>query len=381
MSKYNKNKTKITKRLFIFILPVLIFFLFPIFVLLLSGEFVSLDERIKRQQESDTMFLVSKSYFAQDDFKARSFQRVMPDITPLGNSRMLQFRDEFFIDDVIFYNSDLGGGEVGLIRTLRGFWNYFPEGYNPKIILLGLEPSIFRKGIEDEISLEEIQNNTQKTHILTVIRGVYIDYMQGKFSVRGLLSARQKSNAIGIRALVQHAGARADGSERYGFVIENPLSNLRPDYNFELTLSHIENNTNLYKYDTEVSLFTVGELNYFLQEASIRNIHVIAFLPPYAPTVWKSIQSKGDRYSYMEKIIPAIKKDFKNNGFSLFDFTDALLFGSSDKEFLDGNHGSEKTYLRIIITMAEKDSKLARHVDLPYLKAKLEESESNLEVF
>ena len=94
--------------------------------------------------------------------------------------------------------------------------------------------------------------------------------------------------------------------------------------------------------------------------------------------VWRAIEEYGVDPSFIQEIVPAIQDGFDSYGFSLFDFSNPDTLNSLSKEFLDSSHGSEKTYLRLIIEMAEHDPVLQSYVDLPFLKQSLRESKEDL---
>ena len=358
----------------LFLVFPMVLFGFPLWVLVFSGEMVPLSERINRQQSSTDEFLLTKSYypFAQD-LRRETFLYVRPQVTTLGNSRVYQIRQEFFNDDVTFYNTaDFG---VGIGHAFSEFWPLLEGGKEPEVVMVGLEQSLF-------IDSDEIKPPPESPHILYIIRRVYEDYRQGKFTIHGLLQAREHDpQSLGIQALITRSGTRKDGSERYGSVIENPHDLEYWDYAFKGTIERTEGGTHpLYRYAQDLAPSFLEELIAFLDEAQRREIHVVAFLPPYAPTVLEHMHAQGDSYAYLAKIMPAIQKEFQSRGFSVFDFTDATTLNAPDEEFLDGNHGSEKTYARMMVTMAQRDPVLRGYVDLDRLRRALE-SKNNLEVF
>ena len=58
---------------------------------------------------------------------------------------------------------------------------------------------------------------------------------------------------------------------------------------------------------------------------------------------------------FFKKLPDAVSKVANEFGFPFFDFTDIACVGSNDLEALDGLHGSEKTYARIILAICEQD--------------------------
>ena len=68
-------------------------------------------------------------------------------------------------------------------------------------------------------------------------------------------------------------------------------------------------------------------------------------------------------------------------GFDFYNFEDPSTFGGSDREMVNPTHGSEKMYLRLFIEMAENSPRLSSFVDVPSLKALLQRTAGDYEVF
>jgi hypothetical protein len=84
----------------------------------------------------------------------------------------------------------------------------------------------------------------------------------------------------------------------------------------------------------------------------------------------------------MKKLFSTLKPLFDRKGYTLIDASDMANLGASDKEALDGFHGSEKSYLRLILKLASIDNKLKDVLmPFPYLEGKLKSAKGDLEVF
>src|SRR3989344_4058651 len=128
----------------IFMVPFGLFSFFPLGVLYVSGELVPVKDRIARQQNSASEMLLSKSYFVEEeDLRRETFLYVRPQVTMLGNSRVYPIRQEFFNDDVTFYNTaDFG---VGIGHAFSEFWPLLEGGKEPEVVMVGLEQNLFSK--------------------------------------------------------------------------------------------------------------------------------------------------------------------------------------------------------------------------------------------
>jgi len=94
----------------------------------------------------------------------------------------------------------------------------------------------------------------------------------------------------------------------------------------------------------------LDELSRFLDEARARGIHVVGFIPSYAPTVVDFMRSTG-KAGIIDDIPNAAGPLFASRGFGFFDFTDLRPLGGSDAEFIDGIHASEVAHVRIVRAM------------------------------
>ena len=303
------------------------------------------------------------------------FNEVEPEITTLGNSRVLQFRQEFFNNDVVFYNLALSGN----ISTYRDWLQSLPASETPAIILMGLEQSFFNPKTSAALSQTFALEGARKTDYLAILARSFTDFMSGKFRRR--VNSPACARPIGLDAKFNQNGFRSDGSRQNGEILANPLDPGREDFEFKDSFERIDKGVNIFIKGGEVDSARLEELKAFLIETENRGIHIIAFLPPYAPTVYAKMMALGEDYTYLAELDDELKKIFAETRHRYFNFSDAAKFGASDKEFIDGIHGSEKAYLRLFITMAEQDKELRNRTDPARIKSDLNLTPSDLEVY
>ena len=88
--------------------------------------------------------------------------------------------------------------------------------------------------------------------------------------------------------------------------------------------------------------------------------------------------SKDNVYKHTAVQLSNEMKDiFAQDNLSFFDFSDNRIVGASDEEFIDPKHATDKTYLRMIIYMAENDKNLNNFFDLNKLKKMLADTKGN----
>lgn len=72
-------------------------------------------------------------------------------------------------------------------------------------------------------------------------------------------------------------------------------------------------------------------------------------------------------------MLPALRPLFVRRVFEILDLTEATDLGAAD-EFIDGFHGSNKTYLRILLRLAAAAPSLAAVVDRGALERRLQQA-------
>lgn len=365
---------------FLFLLPLLLVYLVIIFKLYSANEFVSGRQIIDRVAAGQNNLLIGRVYVAFGlDLELEIFKALQPRVTTLGNSRALQFRREFFQDEVSFYNLALSGN----VFAYRDFLRSIPVGAEPELIIVALEQSFFNPHTDVEINQVFASEGTSQIDYLSVAVESFRGFIQGKFRSKVPADARVSKcyEPIGLDAVLNSNGFRSDGSHRYGAIISYPNHPDNEDFAFRNSLERVEKGINLFVQGDKIDETRIKELESFLAEAEQRGIHIVAFLPPYAPTVYQKMISLGEGYSYLPKLNQRLNELFKKTGHRYFNFSDLAKWGSGDQEFIDGVHGSEKAYLRIFIAMAERDPRLRALVDIRKLKKDLIQTESNLEVY
>ncbi|OHA15165.1 MAG: hypothetical protein A3G52_03485 [Candidatus Taylorbacteria bacterium RIFCSPLOWO2_12_FULL_43_20] len=372
-----------TKEIFLFTLPIAIVVLFPLMVFFISGEFYSLEKIQSRMLEGEPI-LYGKAYMVDSDrdFKIPMMQRITPDIMTLGNSRVLTFRREFFEEGTRFFN---GGSLVGNFSDLEKVINLVPKDSRPKVVIIGLDLHLFHP-INDDLYKGDVKManiNTKRSLLISGLRNSYRDLLLGKYSVFKILNAGGDGavSPVGLKAVINNDGFRSDGSYYYGYIMSDPQNPENEDHEFKDTFARMKKGDQLFYQGKEISELTISALVDFLDFAMENKIHVIGFHPPYAPTIYDALAARKNDFEYMFRVNEILAPIFQGYGFSLFDYSDIRFLGSSDEEFVDGFHGGEKAYARIIMDMAEKDNLLNQYVDIDALRKKLDVSKTALEIF
>lgn len=274
-----------------------------------------------------------------------------PQVLALGSSRIMQVKRSVVNPDYSFYNA---GGAIQNARELSLFMSKLHD--SPKLILVNLdqwwfnrayinEQQPFSPSVYDEPSFEF-------SKLGQFVCDFYTDFAKGKINLMKAFS----SDHIGLNAICHENGFAADGSRYQGDMIVSP--ELQEDYNFKDVLSRINDGDQRFQYGDNVDSTQIAVIDDFLTQCVARKIKVVAFLPPFAPYVYKRMQETG-KYGYMSKLYAMLLPVFeKQEGCSLYDFTDVTDMGAHNYDFDDGFHGSEIIYNGIIRQIVRQDSTL-----------------------
>ena len=95
----------------------------------------------------------------------------------------------------------------------------------------------------------------------------------------------------------------------------------------------IEKGTDRFQYADEMDITTIRYLEQLLAYCYEKEIKVIAFTPPFAPTVCKAMDNEN--YKYMKQIAPTVQLICEQYGYEFYDFTDVSNLGCTDDYFVE----------------------------------------------
>ena len=350
----NSDFRRFGARLAMFLLLVAAVIGFAVGCLYRAGELYSFSSYIRPLQQ-DQLFGLGYSYYD----KAYKFYMTdevhRPQVLALGSSRIMQVKRSVVSPDYTFYNA---GGAIQNVRELPLFVSKLHD--SPELILVNIDQFWFNQGYNAEDqpfspSAYEVERGTMNEDFERLGRFVcdfYTDLWKGKISLRKVFS----SGHIGLNAICNENGFAADGSRYQGDMIAAP--ELQEDYNFKNVLGRIRNGNQRFQYGDRPDSTLVSAVDDFLGQCVARHIKVVAFLPPFAPFVYRKMLDTG-RYGYMAELYPMLLPVFEKHGCSLYDFTDVTETGAHNYDFDDGFHGSENIYNGMIRQMVCQDSTLA----------------------
>jgi hypothetical protein len=349
----------------IFIQKLLVFLLIPcpiflcifipsFYVAYNSGELLTVDE-IATVQQRDDILVGTAIQNIDSQFKFITTKKLKPNILALGTSRVMQFRREYFTDDILFYNA---GGAVASLPQYIDFIAQM-ETY-PELILVGLDQYYFNENWAKKNSSNITYQDNY--NFMRIIINTFKMLLKRKISIN---QTYQYITNIGLTAKIYGDGFSKDGSYFSNFsnrILNNPDSDYSksPLDRFIDTTERIDAGNRRFEYGSEIYEKSIEQMSKLLKECSKHDIEVIAFIPPFAPYI-NTILKESSNYAYMEKIYPTLLPVFNNYGYELYDFTESSDF-SDDTMYFDGFHGNEETYHHILYLLKDKNSSLAKYI-------------------
>ena len=338
-------------RLALFLLLVSIIIGFSVLCLYQTGEIRSYSYYI-RPLKQDQLFGLAYSYYDKSYKFHMTDEVCRPQVLALGSSRMMQVKRSVVSPDYSFYNA---GGAIQNVQELSLFIKKLHD--SPKFMLVNLDQWWFNRAY-----LEENQPFSPSVYdkpefeyskLGRFVCDFYLDLVKGKINLMKVLG----SHHIGLNAICNENGFAADGSRYQGDMIIAPK--VQEDYNFKNVLGRIRDGNARFQYGDHPDSTQVTAVDDFLSLCVAKKIKVVAFLPPFAPLVYRTMQETG-KYGYMSQLYSMLLPVFeKHEGCSLYDFTDVTAMGAHNYDFDDGFHGSEIIYNAMIRQMVRQDSTLA----------------------
>lgn len=347
------------------------FFSIPAMILKVVGEnYTDIDNIIQDNGKYLIGYAYDESnykYIKHKELKYRESQTIVA----LGSSRVLQFREHMF--SCSFYNA---GYTISSITDFIPFINANFKSKSPKILLIALDQWMFNENW-DNLSEYNVKKEWKAPSVyrasVATLSNVWADLLNDKYGLE-VLTQRENNGIrkIGLNAVVNNYGFRKDGSIYYGGQITKLLNNdsTANDFNYSDTYDRISSGNRRFEYGRQVNKKSLIVLNDLLAFCKKHNIYVVAIIPPFANGVNKRMFTSNN-YKYMEDIYIKSNNIFKKNGFELWDMTNLNKYGSNDQETIDGFHGGEVSYLRMLIYMIENGSVLKKFTDIQKLKSDL----------
>lgn len=330
-----------------------------------SGELLSVDEIARIQQSSannNLVGLATRNQFYY--YKKAIYQITKPKVLILGSSRVMEFRKESFKSSI----TNAGGA----MNSINEGYSFIKEAFaanKPDLVILGLDYWWFNEIAHKP--LQDVKPPLKLNHHIS-LRSYLLPFSwlwQNKISISQyvemlnpfLLFKNDYENGIGVDAIVNNTGFSKDGSFVYTKTINGHEKCI--DEKFHLCLENLRTGGLRFQYGDKVHDLHFTHLVNMINEIKKQGTELIIFIPPNAPTIVSSMKSYESQFKYITDLTEKLTK----MGLKVHNFHDPENLKSSDCEFLDGIHGGEITYVKILRQLALAEPALLSHVNLEYL--------------
>lgn len=325
-------------------------------------------ERAVRSQ-AEGSFALFGSGLSQDfvDYKLQLYAATRPEIIAIGSSRVMQFRGAWFRKP--FLNM---GGVAGNLAVLRSTLDALLAISRPKAVILGLDFWWFLPQWEKNPDEHVPPTSGSYNYSLASLKKPWEWFLEGKLSftqlgapLLGIFGHGFRADRYGIMAQQTNDGFGPDGSWYY----TAEISGLKPafDYRFHDTLQNVQSGIRAFyhaqpdqKGPAEAHVNSLAEIWCRLKS---RGIQVFAFIPPLSAAVLSAMKQQD--YPHLHHLRQALL----DRGIDVVDFTNPRLLGADDCEFVDGFHGGEVAYARVLRSMADRWPALLAYVNMEKLDA------------
>ena len=342
-STSNSDSRRYVVFLGVFTAPLLILLGLNFLFLRNAGELLSVEEILDRQQDPSQFCLYGTALKSQTfAYKMEGIRRTRPDVIALGSSRSLAFRERFFRD--AFYN--MGSSMTNLNEGLDVADGILTGSHPPKTVILSLDFWWFSEAFTPPVAYRPRQE------LLHSFEGYFLFkpfqwLAEGKITITDYVNTimgtdRAEPCNIGILALKRRNGLAPDGS-RYEPDAVTSLENFQDGVFDEV--KEIHDGTGRYAYADAAHPLHVETLLQLIQKFRDRGIEVVVVLPPFPSSVVAAFQEEAAHYG----VFDSLRNTLRDKNIPFFDATDPAIFGSSDCEFLDGVHGGDVAYARLVL--------------------------------
>lgn len=333
---------------------------------------MSIRDSIKKQISQNGLY--GRAIIGQDYlYKLEMAKLQKAQIITLGSSRVMTFRKEFFKDDISFYNV---GGAMPMIADGIAFIEELTLTYHPQIIIIGvdawwLNPNFYDKA---QIRRELIDGNEyeQRKYLYAALFSFLTKEVMA-FRIPQIFDKNWSTSidnvegrqTIGLSAASKSDGFRLDGSYQYGQYISGKIEY---DKDFQDTLDRINKGTRRFQFARDIDMERLEKLENLINILKNKGIQVVLFLPPFANKIYLTMNNSPNHSEFINKFEQSIEALSRKMDIPFFNYSDILSVGAQDTETVDGFHGSDVSYARMLLNMSERNQLVESIVDQERLK-------------
>ncbi len=316
--------------------------------------------------QAEGKFALFGSGVSQDfvDYKLQLYAKVKPQITTIGSSRVMQFRRAYFAPETSYMNM---GGVAGNLKILRSTLDAMLRVHVPEAVIIGLDFWWFMPRWEADPGGSTRPTSGSYGYRPASLKQPWTWLLEGKISpaelarpLLGLFGHGFRQDRFGVMAQQTDDGFGPDGAWYY---TGDVTGRRRPyDYQFQATLDEAKYGIKAFYHAMPGEEAPCQEhldaICGMVSRLQSRGVQTYVFIAPLSGRVLDYMRGRPEAYRHLFQLREALFA----RGLDVLDCTDARAFGASDCEFVDGFHGGEVAYARILRLLAESRPQLARYV-------------------
>lgn len=303
---------------------------------------------ISAVQKRCTYILPDYKGLSYPHLKTRIYNTIKPSVVAMGSSRVLQFREQFFKKP--FYNL---GYTIGSIPDIKNVLTLINRDYVPDVLIFGIDFWWFSKEYTPTPHIKDKISPVKKA--LKYIFKPYVLYAKGQCDFNDFL------NSFSSPLASDHDGTIHDGSFIYYNIV---TSNTSSDAHFFSTKKRINSQSSPFFTSKELSQEHVQEFISLVNDIKKLAKNVFFIIPPLSQEIYNDLKTHSQQYPHLFMLEEALT----NEGVHVINYTDPSSIESFDCEMIDGFHGGEITYARILLDLAQKNEILLNFINEEYLK-------------
>lgn len=308
------------------------------------------------EQVSDRKALYSSGvnqYFF--GYKLRLMEAERPQVIAIGSSRAMQVRGRFFKSSFV----NLGGGVSNVPELEALAASLRSDSVKAKYAIVFVDPWWFNGAYAESPSGIPNLQSPPEVVSLPLVKAAMLAMTNGNW-----LSESRHSSNLGIHSILTGEGFAKDGSYHYTSVLSGSDHNFG-DVRFADTFDRIQHGNRRFQRGDHVDAPLLRRACTALRSINETVGAMVVIAPPFAVPVWSKMQSGG--YGYIAEAHAGLAQCLGDVQFHDFSSGDRVP-GGSDCEFVDGLHGGDVTYARMLVAVARDDLRLAGHVDQEFMQ-------------
>ncbi|RLA74278.1 MAG: hypothetical protein DRG11_05305 [Epsilonproteobacteria bacterium] len=292
-------------------------------------------------------------------YKLELIKKVKPNIVALGSSRVMAFRKENFNTSFV-----TAGGGMNYLNEGYKFLENMYQFHKPEYIILGLDFWWFNNDF-NQPKYFPYHENDGKSISTTKIYKTLSWLTSGKVSLSSftnILNSNKIKNQytnydnLGFAAISTSNGFRSDGSQFYSKTVFGLEKS--GDEKFSNTFKRISDGNSRFEYGNELSKDRIDTFNKILEIIKNNNTKIILLIPPIANATYKKMEAFP--YGFIDRFRELVKSlDMEN-----YDYHNLSVITQNDCECVDGFHGGDVVYSRIIKDIYDKNSSISKYIDI-----------------